>query len=96
MYGLLTRLTALPGRRDELGLCLLDPDLKRPGCHSYVVAHDMNDADALWVTEVWMNKATHDAWSAHLHETHELRPALSLIAIFGDTIFTRPIGGVGL
>ncbi|MFA4940500.1 antibiotic biosynthesis monooxygenase family protein [Brevundimonas sp.] len=96
MYGLITRLTAHPGRRDELGLCLLDPNLKRPGCHSYVLAHDLNDADALWVTEVWMSKATHDAWSAQIRETHELLPALSLIATFGDTIFTRPIGGVGL
>ena len=41
MYGLITRLTAHPGRRDELGLCLLDPNVKRPGCHSYVVAHDV-------------------------------------------------------
>lgn len=96
MYGLITRLTAHPGRRDELGLCLLDPNLKRSGCHSYVLAHDLNDADALWVTEVWMSKATHDAWSAQIRETHELLPALSLIATFGDTIFTRPIGGVGL
>lgn len=96
MYGLITRLTAHPGRRDELGLCLLDPNLKRPGCHSYVLAHDLNHADALWVTEVWMSKATHDAWSAQIRETHELLPALSLIATFGDTVFTRPIGGVGL
>lgn len=96
MYGLITRLTAHPGRRDELGLCLLDPNLKRPGCHSYVLAHDLNDVDALWVTEVWMSKATHDAWSAQIRETHELLPALSLIATFGDTVFTRPIGGVGL
>nr|WP_314434897.1 antibiotic biosynthesis monooxygenase [uncultured Brevundimonas sp.] len=96
MYGLLTRLTAMAGRRDELTLCLLDTDLKRPGCHSYVVAHDLNDADALWVTEVWMNRATHDAWSVDIHKTGVLRPALALIAIFGDTIFTRPIGGLGL
>ncbi|WP_428155792.1 antibiotic biosynthesis monooxygenase family protein [Brevundimonas sp.] len=96
MYGLITRLTAHPGRRDELGLCLLDPNLKRPGCHSYVLAHDLNDADALWVTEVWMSKAMHHAWSAQIRETHELLPALSLIATFGDTVFTRPIGGVGL
>lgn len=96
MYGLITRLTAHPGRRDELGLCLLDPNLRRPGCHSYVLAHDLNDADALWVTEVWMSKAMHDAWSANIRETHELLPALGLIATFGDTVFTRPIGGVGL
>ena len=47
MYGLITRLTAHAGRRDELGLCLLDPNVKRPGCHSYVLAQDPKDADAL-------------------------------------------------
>ena len=96
MYGLITRLTAHPGRRDDLAFCLLDPGVKRPCCHSYVVAHDAVDPDALWVTEVWFNKATHTAWSAHIHETAELRPALGLIAVFGETTYTRPIGGVGL
>lgn len=96
MYGLITRLTAHPGRRDELGLCLLDPNVKRPGCHSYVVAHDLDDADALWVTEVWMSKAAHGAWSADIRESGVMRSALALIATWGDTVFTRPIGGVGL
>lgn len=96
MYGLITRLTAHPGRRDELSLCLFDPAVRRPGCHSYVLAHDLNDADALWVTEVWMDQATHEAWSADIRESGALRPALALIATFGDTIFTRPLGGVGL
>lgn len=96
MYGLITRLTAHTGRRDELGLCLLDPNIRRPGCHSYVVAHDLTDPDALWVTEVWMDQTMHMAWSKAIRETHELLPALSLIATFGDTVFTRAIGGVGL
>ncbi|HBI20699.1 MULTISPECIES: putative quinol monooxygenase [unclassified Brevundimonas] len=96
MYGLITRLTAHPGRRDELSLCLLDPSVRRPGCHSYVLAQDLTDADALWVTEVWMNQATHDAWSADTRENGALRPALAMVATFGDTIFTRPLGGVGL
>lgn len=43
-----------------------------------------------------MSKATHDAWSASIRETGVMRPALALIATFGDTVFTRPIGGVGL
>ena len=96
MYGLITRLTAHAGRRDELGLCLLDPNVKRPGCHSYVVAHDVNDADALLVTEVWMSKASHDAWFNTIRESRVMRPELGLVALWGDTVVTRPIGGVGL
>lgn len=95
MYGLITRLTAHPGRRDELALMLLDPEVERPGCHSYVVAFEQTDPDAVWVSEVWMNE---DAHRAMLDEANreKLRPALGLIATFGDTVFTRPIGGVGL
>lgn len=96
MYGLITRLTALPGRRDELALCLLDPNLKRPGCHSYVVAHDTGDSDALWVTEVWMDEATHGVWSQDIHQSRALLPALGLVATWGDTVFTRALGGIGL
>ncbi len=96
MYGLITRLTAHPGRRDELALWLMDPNMKRPGCHSYVVAHDLNDSAVLWVTEVWMSQAVHKAWSDEVHASGELRPALALVAIWGDTVFTRPLGGVGL
>ena len=43
-----------------------------------------------------MNQATHDAWSADTRENGALRPALAMVATFGDTIFTRPLGGVGL
>lgn len=96
MYGLITRLTAHPGRRDELALSLLDPGVKRPGCHSYVVAYDAADTDAVWVTEVWVDEVTHLAWASEMRETLQLRPALALIATWGDTVFTRPIGGVGL
>ena len=80
MYGLITRLTTHPGRRDELALWLMDPNLKRPGCHVYIVAHDLNDIDALWVTEVWMSQAVHQAWSDDVHASGVLRPALALIA----------------
>lgn len=96
MYGLITRLTAHPGRRDQLALCLLDPAVKRPGCHSYVVAYDVADADAVWVTEVWTDEAVHTVWVAEIRETQRLRSALALIATWGETIRTRPIGGVGL
>lgn len=95
MYGLITRLTALPGRREELALMLLDPAVQRRGCHSYVVSLEEADPDALWVTEVWISEEAHrtnfDNGSREL-----LRPALALVAGFGDTIITRPIGGVGL
>lgn len=95
MYGLITPLTALPGRRDELALTLLDPEIPRPGCHSYVVAFDEAREDDVWVSEVWLSEAAHKAALTDAARAR-LRPALNLIAKFGDSIRTRPIGGVGL
>ena len=95
MYGLITKLPAWPGRRDALALSLLDPEVKRPGCCSYVVAFDPKEDDAVWVTEAWMSEDAHRA--ALTPEVRDrLRPALGMIAVFGETTYTRPVGGVGL
>ena len=32
-----------------------------PGCLSYIVATDPADANAIWITEAWDSKASHDA-----------------------------------
>lgn len=95
MYGLITRLTAYPGRRDELALLLTDPAVKRHGCHSYVVAHDLNHPDALWVTEVWVDQPTHQSWSLYVRESGMLRTVYRLMAKMDDPILTRPLGGIG-
>jgi quinol monooxygenase YgiN len=65
-----------------------------PGCLSYVIAEDVVDADALWVTEVWESKAAHDA-SLSLPAVREaIRTGRALIAGFDSSVETRPIGGV--
>ena len=46
MYGLIGKMTAQPGARDELIEILLDGVGGMPGCLSYVVARDPEDADA--------------------------------------------------
>lgn len=95
MYGLITKLTAYPGRRDELALILLDPGIRRAGCHSYVVAFDAVEPDSLWVTEVWINAEAHQAALCEDNRA-KLRLGMALVAVFGETTLTRPIGGVGL
>jgi quinol monooxygenase YgiN len=61
MYGLIGKLTAKPGQRDALAAILLEGLRDMPGCLSYIVASDPADADALWTTEVWDRKESHDA-----------------------------------
>lgn len=96
MYGLINRFVAHPSRRDELVNLMIGEQTAMEGCRSYVVARDPKDPDALWITEVWDSEAQ---WNASL-ETPAVRAsierAMPLIASFGDTVFTEPVGGIGV
>ena len=59
MYGLIGKITAADGKRDELASILLNGTKDMPGCLSYVIAADPNDASVLWVTEVWKDRQSH-------------------------------------
>ena len=59
MFGLISKMTAVPGRRDDLAQILARVSVGMPGCHSYIVASDMADANTLWITEVWDSEARH-------------------------------------
>ena len=61
MYGLVAKLTVIPGMRDKKANILKDSASNMPGCFSYVVAEDSADANVLWVTEVWESEARYDA-----------------------------------
>ncbi len=94
MYGMIGRMIAKPGQRDALAALLTSGSDTMPGCLSYVVAEDLANADALWVTEVWENKAAHDA-SLTLPAVREaISKGRPLIAGFDSSAETRPISGV--
>lgn len=96
MYGLISRMTAVPGQRDALAAILVRGTVAMPGCRSYVVATDPGDPDTLWVTEVWDDAASHRA-SLRLPAVQEAMAAgRPLIAGIGPRTETMPIGGVGL
>jgi quinol monooxygenase YgiN len=61
MYGLIVRLTARNGKRDQLIDVLRESAGDMPGCICYVVAKDAVDERSLWVTEVWDSKESHTA-----------------------------------
>src|SRR5262245_43310819 len=61
MYGLIGKMRAVEGKRDALIGILLQGVNEMPGCLSYIVAKDPADADTIWVTEVWDDKASHKA-----------------------------------
>lgn len=96
MYGLIGQMIAAPGQRDALIAILIDSTTGMPGCLSYVIARDPADADAIWITEVWEDEASHDASLALPAVREAITRARPLIAGFGQSTPTAPIGGVGL
>ena len=96
MYGLIGKMTAVSGKRDELAAAMLDGTSAMPGCLSYVIAHDPADPDALWITEVWDTKESHAGSLALPAVRAAITRGRPLIAGFSNRVETAPIGGYGL
>jgi quinol monooxygenase YgiN len=96
MFGLIGKMRAVPGKRDDLIAILLESTGAMPGCLSYIVASDPADADAIWIAEVWTDEASHKA-SLSLPEVQAaIARARPIIAGFDSQTRTVPVGGVGL
>lgn len=96
MYGLIGRMKAAPGKRAELAAILLEGTGDMPGCLSYVIAEDTQDADALWITEVWDDADSHRASLSLPSVQAAIARGRPLIAGFDNRNETRPLGGTGL
>ena len=96
MYGLIGKMTTVAGQRDALIAILLEGTSGMPGCLSYIVACDLADPNAIWITEVWDSKASHDASLSLPGVREAIARGRPLIAGFGDRIETTPVGGQGL
>jgi quinol monooxygenase YgiN len=96
MYGLIGKLSAVPGQRDALATILLEGTEAMPGCLSYIIATDPADPEALWVTEVWDSPASHQASLALPAVKAAMAKGRPLIAGFSNRTETVPMGGYGL
>lgn len=96
MYGLIGKMLAAPGKREELLATMLEGKDAMPGCLSYVIARDPSSEDGIWVTEVWTDAESHKA-SLHLpHVQATIAKARPLIAGFAEHFETEPLGGIGI
>ena len=95
MYGLIGKIITVPGKRDELISILIDGVTGMPGCLSYVVARDIIDQDAVWVTEVWTSQAKHQESLSLPSIQKAIALGKPMITSFGDRFETTPIGGHG-
>ncbi len=96
MYGLIGKLRIVPGKADTFASILLECAGTMPGCLSYVIAKDSADPDAIWITEVWASKASHQASLSLPNVKDAISRGKPLIQGFGDRFQTIPSGGPGL
>jgi len=63
MYLLYGKLTAKPGEADRLAEILLAASKlvsTAPGCRLYLIGKDGNEANTVYVTEIWESREYHD------------------------------------
>lgn len=96
MYGIIGKMITNDGKRDELIAILLDGTRDMPGCLSYVIAKDLSDENALWITEAWESREKHTASLSLESVQQAIASGKPLIAGFGERFETEPVGGHGL
>ncbi len=94
LYGLIGQMKAVAGKRDALIAYLLEGTKRMPGNLVYLIAKDGGDPDALWITEVWKDQASHQGSLALPAVQHAIKQARPLIAGFGVRVETIPIGPI--
>jgi quinol monooxygenase YgiN len=96
MWGMIVKITLVPGKRAEMIAILKESAADMQGCLSYIVAKDAADENAIWVTEVWDSMASHDA-SLSLPAVKRAMPrAKVIVSIFEKIAVTNPVWGVRL
>lgn len=96
MWGMIAKITLLPGKRDEMLQILQQSAAGMLGCLSYVVAKDAADENTVWVTEVWDKMASHDASLSLPAVKNAIPGAKAIVSNFERIAITAPVWGVGL
>ena len=96
MYGLIGKIVAAKGKREELIGILLEGTRAMPGCLSYIVARDLKDADGIWVTEVWSDAESHRNSLSLPAVQSAIKKGKPLIASFESQTVIEPVGVYGL
>lgn len=97
-YGLVGKFTAHSGKRDQLSEILIQAATllkQNKECIHYVISLS-DEPDAVWVTEAWDSKETHDASLKHQDVQALIGRAMPLIASLSDQTELQVIGGKGL
>lgn len=90
-YGLISKILCVEGKRDELSSILAKETQNMPGCESYVIAKDVTNHDAIWITEIWETKAAHQASLSLPSVQQAIVEGRPMIAEFAQRIETQPL-----
>jgi len=96
-FAMFGKLTAHPGKRDELAKMMLASQETlsgMEGCIYYILHESEEDLDLLWITELWESREAHAASLQNEHVRELIGRCMPLIAEAGG-IKVKPIGGVG-
>jgi quinol monooxygenase YgiN len=96
MYGLIVKMIVVPGQREALIALLLEATSGMPGCITYIVAKDVIEDDAIWITEAWDSKESHDASLSLPSVKHAISLGRPMISSLESMVATTPVGGQGL
>jgi len=96
MWGMIAKITLLPGRRDEMIEILKESAATMPGCLSYVVAKDAADENTIWVTEEWDSMASHDASLSLPAVKNAIPRSKAIVSNFERIAVTNPVWRAGL
>lgn len=99
MYGMMGKLTAQTGQREALLNILMkssNESAGMEGCYVYIISAATDDANVIWITEVWRDKAAHDASLQNENVRAVITEARPLIAAPPEGFEIIPYGGIGL
>ena len=91
LYGVLGRMISVPGKREQLIAILIEGTGAMPGNKSYVIARDLKDPNAIWITEVWESRDAHAASLKLPRVQRAIKAARPLIAGFDSRAETQPL-----
>ena len=98
-FGLVGSFQAHPGQAGALADVLVQAAQVLEGnidCQLYVVSRSADDADSVWVTEIWTSSEAHQASLEAERVRQLIRQARPLIAGSGPRFELSPLGGKGL
>src|SRR3546814_12730314 len=82
---------AQPGQRGALAAILTEGTDAMPGNFAYIVGEDAENPDALWIVELWADKAAHAASLQLPAVQAAIAKGRPLIAGFGSRAEFKPV-----